>query len=871
MNIDIQALDKKMHLTVVVLSLVLHCCEAYTIAGCDNNNNIFLREDVGRPFTLVCYNIGQYDTVCWNTSSSFIGFCNNVHPCTVYTGHDVQLERPYYWTSKLTFTGNILEQENKPFSCYQWNVQYQPTETCYLRIIYPGIPDPRSCSVRANAATWTVNGYCRIPKIYLSTRAYSCTWYQSHNGRTTNDTLPMATTYFSDNSRHLYDRGACSFGKPLPTVEGSYVYSLRVSPGTQEHQVGNVEIARPGNPVATARWSGLPNTAELVVRNVRREDDESVYTYPGTPDQSSCSVRINATTWTVNGYCRIPKIYSSTGAYGCTWYQSHNGQNTQVLHNYQAAHITRLKEVTYDVHVSHLKQDLETLSQQLDPPNLPPVISGYTAVPEGADLRLTCTVTGGNPPVASVTFYCGDHADGTDTTEAPTVGQSSVTSVVNFDPFTAEDDGVTCVCTADWTPRPQSYTHRSEVTLTVLRAKSPTVTSLTLNGVLDELTVNESAPRLDDTVQGQGSQSNPLVISSQETVQISLVAFPSPSMQRVVFLGTDFPDVEVSKDTGELSTALQVDCQASEDKLYIFICTININDEDQAENGLYRMKLENSFGSVDVFIKLDGIVKGETSSQSHGISNTPNEEAETDFEEHINVIYGMDEASAANPHSVPSPRPVAVAWKVSSQNKTMEEHDDDGPSYQAISDTRREPPHCADADYTTVADNQGDANGPPDVYAVVDKTAKKNRPQTLAVSPSTSQHGDVYAQVNKGPKARHSATGSARQTQENRGPEHVNTDSRKAKPTVKPKRTSKRKSADADGGAKRSSARGVRYNYENVGAFSPEHPSSPIINEVDMTQTPAADDEYNTLMISGRQPSESDKGQNPEYSHIGDI
>ncbi|KAK7497159.1 hypothetical protein BaRGS_00011689 [Batillaria attramentaria] len=521
----------------------------------------------------------------------------------------------------------------------------------------------------------------------------------------------------------------------------------------------------------------------------------------------------------------------------------------------------------YSLWVSPGTKEHHVGNVQIDPPNLPPVISGYTAdrtVPEGTSLRLTCTVTGGNPPVASVTFYCGDRADGTDTTEPrPTLGQSSVTPVVNFDPSTAQDDSVTCVCTADWTPRPQLYTHRSEVTLTVLRAKSPTVISLTLNGDPDELSVNES-----------------------DTVTVTCAA---SGMQSVVFLGTDFSDVDVSNDTGEHSTALQVDCQPSDDKLYIFICTMNINDEDQAENGLYRMKLGNSFGSVDVFIKLDGIVKGEpeaseavplaaiaggvgTSNQNfQGISNTSNEEAETEFEEHINVIYGMGEASAANLHSVPSPRPVAVAWKVSSQNKTTEEHDDDGPSYQAISDTRREPPHCADADYTTVAENQADANGSQDVYAAVDKTAKKNRAQSLDVSPSTSQHGDVYAQVNKGPKARHSATGSARQTQENRGPEHVNTDSRKAKPTVKPKRTSKRKSADADGGARRSSARGVRYNYENVGAFSPEHPSSPIINEVDMTQTPAADDEYNTLMISGRQPSESDKGQNPEYSHIGDV
>ncbi|KAK7497069.1 hypothetical protein BaRGS_00011599 [Batillaria attramentaria] len=529
-----------MHLTVILLSLVLQCCEAYTIAGCDNNNSIFLREDEGRPFTLLCNNIGQHDTVCWGTSSSLIGCCDNVHSCRVYTGYDVRLERPYPGRSMLTFIGNIREQENNHFSCYRWGLQYPPTAACYLRIVYPGTPDPSSCSVRINATTWTVNGYCRIPKIYRSTGAYSCKWIEKHNGLTRSVTEPMTTTRFYDNSGRPYFRGECIFTEPLPTVEGRYVYSLWVSPGTQKHHVGNVQIE-----------------------------------------------------------------------------------------------------------------------------------------PEASEAVSLAAIAGG-------------------------VGGAVALLIV--------------------------------------------------------------------------------------VVIVTLAAISRR--------------------------------------------------------------------------------KKETSSQSHGISNTPNEE---EFEEHINVIYGMDEASAANMHPVPSPRPVAVAWKVSSQNKTMEEHDDDGPSYQAISDTRREPPHCADADYTTVAENQGDVNGPPDVYAVVDKTAKKNRPQTLAVSPSTSQHGDVYAQVNKGTKARHSATGSARQTKENHGPEHVNTDSRKAKPTVKPKRGSKRKSADADGGAKRSSARGVRYNYENVGAFSPEHPSSPTINEVDMTQTPAADDEYNTLMISGRQPSESDKGQNPEYSHLGDI
>ncbi|KAK7497066.1 hypothetical protein BaRGS_00011596, partial [Batillaria attramentaria] len=124
-----------MHLTVILLSLVLQSCEAYTIAGCDGNNNIFLREDVGRPFTLVCNNIGQHDTVYWYTSSSLIGYCDNTNTCVVNTGYDVQLERPNPGTSMLTFTGNIREQENKPFSCYQWDVQYPPTAACYLRII----------------------------------------------------------------------------------------------------------------------------------------------------------------------------------------------------------------------------------------------------------------------------------------------------------------------------------------------------------------------------------------------------------------------------------------------------------------------------------------------------------------------------------------------------------------------------------------------------------------------------------------------------------------------------------------------------------------------------------------------------------------
>ncbi|KAK7480682.1 hypothetical protein BaRGS_00028050, partial [Batillaria attramentaria] len=99
------------------------------------------------------------------------------------------------------------------------------------------------------------------------------------------DTLPMTTTPSYDNSGRLYFRGACSFAKSLPTVEGRYEYSLRVSPGTQEHHVGNVQIGG-GSPVVTSlTLNGDPD--ELTVNesyrtydrpNRRRDQDENPYT-----------------------------------------------------------------------------------------------------------------------------------------------------------------------------------------------------------------------------------------------------------------------------------------------------------------------------------------------------------------------------------------------------------------------------------------------------------------------------------------------------------------------------------------------------------------------------------------------------------------
>ena len=76
---------------------------------------------------------------------------------------------------------------------------------------------------------------------------------------------------------------------------------------------------------------------------------------------------------------------------------------------------------------------------------------------EGDTRDVTCTVTGGNPQVAAVTFTCGG--------QGQEVSGASGTITVTAD---KSNHGNTCTCRARWkTHSPGWYTHTANVTLTV--------------------------------------------------------------------------------------------------------------------------------------------------------------------------------------------------------------------------------------------------------------------------------------------------------------------------------------------------------------------------------------------------------------------
>ena len=105
-----------------------------------------------------------------------------------------------------------------------------------------------------------------------------------------------------------------------------------------------------------------------------------------------------------------------------------------------------------------------------DPPSSPPLISrvqdgGHT---EGKSLNLSCSVTGGQPPVRYVMFWCGYVAGDSAETTTTVNGVTTVSSNVTFDRLDLTMNGTVCQCSAHWIERPSLYTQTATATITVI-------------------------------------------------------------------------------------------------------------------------------------------------------------------------------------------------------------------------------------------------------------------------------------------------------------------------------------------------------------------------------------------------------------------
>ena len=105
-----------------------------------------------------------------------------------------------------------------------------------------------------------------------------------------------------------------------------------------------------------------------------------------------------------------------------------------------------------------------------DPPAQIPLITGAEkgGLTEGEPLTLSCSVTGGQPPVTGVTFWCADDSGDSPDTKATVNSVTTLTSNVAFDRLDFTMNGTVCKCYANWAAKPILYTPTATVTITVI-------------------------------------------------------------------------------------------------------------------------------------------------------------------------------------------------------------------------------------------------------------------------------------------------------------------------------------------------------------------------------------------------------------------
>ncbi|XP_076457394.1 uncharacterized protein LOC143291431 [Babylonia areolata] len=260
------------------------------------------------------------------------------------------------------------------------------------------------------------------------------------------------TSSFTDSTGQEYHRATCSFtGQPLPSDGGQYLLGID-PPGIYSYQNrGNYfDLTSPKDPPE------LHNCPDDII-----EGDDDTCECRASPSDPSALV-----SWYGSGHA-----VSNTSTLQLT-----NVSRSLDGHSYMCS------QYWGGFSTDQMMTTVYTLDVKYPPPS-PPEISGTTSHTEGDSLSLTCTVTGGNPPVTAVTFYCGTHSDGPDTADGETVVSS-----VSINSVSARDNGTLCLCFAFWADRPSLYTATSTVTITVVpvTTDSPSTNSPSTNSPKDD-------------------------------------------------------------------------------------------------------------------------------------------------------------------------------------------------------------------------------------------------------------------------------------------------------------------------------------------------------------------------------------------------
>ncbi|KAK7497127.1 hypothetical protein BaRGS_00011657 [Batillaria attramentaria] len=571
---------------------------------------------------------------------------------------------------------------------------------------------------------------------------------------------------------------------------------------------------------------------------------------------SSCWVTASVETWMIHGSCFVEKIFSSVDNYTCLWNQRSDqgdlkiagvfnlsefeeGGKSYYRGNCSISHDLPSADGRYQYNVT-VQPGSQTEAQD----------AGQVDIEYPKDPKVNCSEFA----VENNTHFCQCTASTTKPEKpAPSVSWPNVsdTSDLKLPSVRRGDNGTVYTCQLTWGPD-QNIVKTTNYTLQV--AYGPDAVIIESENIMNRTTLTCHVDHINPPATFNWTD----VCDSQDENQTHTVC---------VFEPTNDDDGKLVTCT---ATNVQTGLKASD--------TVRISLTEATGAAAKQSALNN--GDDDDFVEM-----------------------------HVNDVYGLGDTTNDDPNQVKtSTKPMAAAWRVP-PTSSITEPGKPTMARQVFSTSNGDTPYMNlqehagvtgvedDDQYAVVGEeiNTEHIEGPKgDVYAVVHKTNKKQETPEhgvhfqVATEPSSSpgEEGsgqgetnvispprDVYAEVDKSSKGANSDHNFEKQTDEKKNREQPNVDPKTSKPIAKPRTTMETEPSIAGNGTAPAShlaspgMRAAGESYENVTMSSSELPS---LVKPDVTKATDVDDEYTTLMLTGRNPTESDE-PNPDYSHIGAV
>ncbi|KAK7469688.1 hypothetical protein BaRGS_00036270, partial [Batillaria attramentaria] len=352
-------------------------------------------------------------------------------------------------------------------------------------------------------------------------------------------------------------------------------------------------------------------------------------------------------------------------------------------------------------------------TMQVHYPPSPLIITGYNpshVLTAGDSVSLTCSVSGGNPPVKNITFYCRRR----DTNVTGEFNPTTSSSTLTIERLEVSDNGTECVCTASW------QTNRTRASL-----------SLTVSVVEEHINILYEDSDLFMKTRQPSCSTTPSALSSPAAPSTSTFTVKTDEQE------TSFGYSSVELRTDEQTTSFghaSVDNKTDEQKISFGYASVELKtDEEETSAGYASVDSGSPVKSAPRF----ALVNTDAAGTSAGYS-------EVELEGSTNA-----KETAAKSSAVSTERRFVLEDR--SGVSLFSPYSDVDPAYASAEDVFPSPPPCFTNRRFTIADHSG--SGLPSHYVNCPSNFDDTKPPSFCQPSSDgSANSGAYAVVNKVPK-----------------------------------------------------------------------------------------------------------------------